>query len=154
MFKVSRKSEYALIAVQHLAHHARAGVVPVAEIAHAQEIPADILAKVLQGLKHAGIVVAAKGASGGYRLSRPPAEIRFLDVVRPFEEHLALAPCQNEHGCKRTICSLRGPMAALNDFLLQQVADIRMDAFLTPYAPQLRPMGTVNSLSLGQGARY
>lgn len=130
MFKVSRKSEYALIAVQHLAQHTHDGVMSVGEIAVAQQIPADILAKVLQGLKHAGILSAVKGAGGGYRLARALADIRFLDVVRPFEEQLAVAPCQNGHTCERTVCSLRGPMAALNGFLLQQFEDIRMDAFL------------------------
>ena len=64
MFKVSRKSEYALIAIQHLARRARDGVTSVAELAQAENIPPDILAKVLQGLKRAGLLTAAKGAGG------------------------------------------------------------------------------------------
>lgn len=51
MFKVSRKSEYALIAVQHLCRQPRNTLISVAELAIAQNMPPDILAKVLQGLK-------------------------------------------------------------------------------------------------------
>ena len=134
MFKVNRKSEYALIAVQHLARRARDGVTSVAELAQAESIPQDILAKVLQGLKHAGVLVAVKGASGGYRLARPPAEIYFLDVVRPFEEQLAVVSCQVDHATceRRGDCTLRAPMTALNTFVLQQFADLTMDMFMAP----------------------
>ncbi len=60
MFKVSRKSEYALIAVQHLARRAQDGVTSVTELAQAENISPDIMAKVLQGLKRAGILSAVK----------------------------------------------------------------------------------------------
>ncbi len=135
MFKVSRKSEYALIAVQHLARRARDGVTSVAELAQAENIPPDILAKVLQGLKRAGLLTAAKGAGGGYRLSRPVQNIDFLDVIRPFEEQLAVVTCQNDHGgCGRGgDCTLRDPMAVLNTFVLRQFTGLTMDAFLTPH---------------------
>lgn len=134
MFKVSRKSEYALIAVQHLARRARDGVTSVAELAQAENIPPDILAKVLQGLKRAGILTAAKGAGGGYRLARSVHEILFLDVVRPFEEQLAVATCQNGHGgCTRSDCTLRDPMAVLNAYVLKQFTGLTMDSFLSPH---------------------
>ncbi len=135
MFKVSRKSEYALIAVQHMARRARDGVTSVAELAQAENIPPDILAKVLQGLKRAGLLTAAKGAGGGYRLSRPVQEIQFLDVVRPFEEQLSVVTCQNDHGgCDRGgDCTLRDPMKVLNAFVLRQFSNLTMDMFLSPH---------------------
>ena len=135
MFKVSRKSEYALIAIQHLARRARDGVTSVAELAQAENIPPDILAKVLQGLKRAGLLTAAKGAGGGYRLSRPVKEIHFLEVVRPFEEQLCVVSCQNDHGgCERGgDCTLRDPMTVLNAYMLRQFADLTMDMFLSPH---------------------
>lgn len=138
MFKVSRKSEYALIAVQHLARRPPGGVVSVAELASAENIPPDILAKVLQGLKHAGVLIAAKGAGGGYRLTRPVHELQFLDVVRPFEEQLAVVACQNQSplgDCDRGVgCTLRDPMTVLNAFVLRQFANLTMDMFLSPHA--------------------
>ena len=135
MFKVSRKSEYALIAVQHLAKRPREDVTSVSELAFAENIPADILAKVLQGLKRAGILSAVKGAGGGYRLSRPPREIYFLEVVRPFEEQIAVVTCQVKEGrCDRGgDCTLRDPMTVLNAFVLRQFSTLTMDLFLSPH---------------------
>jgi Rrf2 family protein len=135
MFKVSRKSEYALIAVQHLARRSQEDVTSVTELAYAENIPADILAKVLQGLKRAGILSAVKGAGGGYKLSRPVHDIYFLDVVRPFEEQLAVVNCQIvQGGCARDAdCTLRDPMAVLNAFLMRQFSNLTMDSFLSPH---------------------
>jgi Rrf2 family protein len=138
MFKVSRKSEYALIAVQHMSRHPYGEVVSVAELAAAETIPPNILAKVLQGLKRAGVLMATKGAGGGYRLARPVDEIRFLEVVRPFEEQIAVVTCQGADAtatsCERTGgCGLRDPMAVLNTYLLRQFENLTMDTFLQPH---------------------
>lgn len=160
MFKVSRKSEYALIAVQHLARRPQDDVTSVTELAFAENIPPDILAKVLQGLKRAGILCAVKGASGGYRLARPVKEIGFLDVVRPFEEQLAVVNCQNESGgCDRDgDCTLRDPMAVLNAFVLRQFSALTMDMFLSPHslvhgrsAPAEPGLGDVSLGTVGLG---
>ena len=131
MFKVSRNSEYALIALQHLIRAPGDGLVSVAELASAQRIPRDILAKVLQGLKRAGVLTAAKGVGGGYRLARPAEQIHFLDVVRPFEEQIAVVCCQSSRGeCDRDEdCTLREPMQVLNTFVMRQFEGLTMDLF-------------------------
>lgn len=131
MFKVSKKSEYALMAVQHMARLPIGKVVSVADLGAAEHIPAEILAKVLQGLKRSGILIATKGPGGGYKLSRPTAEIRFLDVVAPFEEQLGVVSCQNSPGeCDREgECKLRDPMGVLNLWLLQQFSGLSMELF-------------------------
>jgi Rrf2 family protein len=161
MFKVSRKSEYALMAVQYLGRQPRDAIISVAELSVAESIPQDILAKVLQGLKRAGVLTATKGAGGGYRLARSVAEIRFLDVVRPFEEQLAVVNCQSSapdcdrHDC----CSLRDPMTTLNAFVLRQFETLTMEMFVTPppwlqQTVRTQPMGGsqphVSGLSLSR----
>lgn len=135
MFKISRKSEYALLAVQLLSRKSPEALVSVAELATTEAIPPDILAKVLQALKRTGVLEAAKGSGGGYKLARPLAEIRFLDVVRPFEEQMAVVacqdgstvPCDRERGCQ-----LRDPMAVLNAYVMRQIETLTMDLFLAP----------------------
>ncbi len=135
MFKVSRKSEYALIAVQYLGRRPADALTSMAELSQAANIPPDVLAKVLQGLKHAGILIAVKGAGGGYRLSRDAEQIHFLDVVRPFEEQLAVVTCQvGPGGCDRGgDCTLRDPMTVLNAYILRQFGGLTMDMFLAPH---------------------
>ncbi len=135
MFKVCRKSEYALLSVQVMALRTGDSLVSVAELAASEGIPPDILAKVLQTLKRTGILLASKGAGGGYRLAHPLSEIRFLDVVRPFEEHMAVATCQNRTAlpCERMdFCRLRDPMSVLNSFVMRQVDTLTMAQFLAP----------------------
>ncbi|MSQ84039.1 MAG: Rrf2 family transcriptional regulator [Myxococcales bacterium] len=158
MFKVSRKSEYALIAVQYLAATYGGNVVSVTDLAGQCHVPVDVLAKVLQGLKRAGIVRAVKGAGGGYGLARPLAEIRFLDVVHPFEDTLAVVTCQMPNTeCERSDnCSLRDPMALLNAYIIRQFEALTMDMFVAPHqwlASATRTGTMVETMSLGRRMR-
>ncbi|GAB1813114.1 hypothetical protein MUNTM_21530 [Mycobacterium sp. MUNTM1] len=45
------------------------------------DLPEPYLAKVLKSLVNAGVLESVPGVAGGYRLSRPAAKIRVLDVV-------------------------------------------------------------------------
>lgn len=157
MFKVSRKSEYALMAIQHMARLEPDAVVSVADLAAQEGIPADLLAKVLQGLKKAGLLVASKGAGGGYRLARPAGEIRFLDVVRPFEEQIAVVSCHSPvTDCQRTdACSLRDPMSVLNAYLMRQFEQMTMELFVSPHTwltSGTRTTTPAGAMSLGRRA--
>lgn len=61
------------------------GLLPAARLADYHEVPPAYLAKHLQALSAAGIVVSAPGRRGGYRLARPAAEVTVLDIVRAVE---------------------------------------------------------------------
>jgi Rrf2 family protein len=61
------------------------GALPAAKLAEFHDVPAAYLAKHLQALAGAGVLQTAKGPRGGYRLSRPPAEITILDVVEAID---------------------------------------------------------------------
>ncbi len=102
VLKVSRKIEYALRAVIHLAAMTPGTVVPFREIARAREIPQDFLAKILKTLVDAGIVRSLRGARGGYRLGRPAGEISVLDVIEAVEGPIQINVCLNQTG--RSIC--------------------------------------------------
>lgn len=55
------------------------------ELAREVGVPAPYLAKVLGALARAGVLTAARGVGGGYRLARPADQIALVDVVEPFE---------------------------------------------------------------------
>jgi len=81
--RVSAKTEYACIAMLELAaNYASLQPVRVKAIADAHGIPQRFLVQILLQLKGAGLVESVRGASGGYLLSRPPAEISVADVVQ------------------------------------------------------------------------
>ncbi|HEV8025156.1 MAG TPA: Rrf2 family transcriptional regulator [Candidatus Nanopelagicales bacterium] len=58
-------------------------------IAAAQDIPVKFLEGILRQLRQAGIVASQRGAVGGYRLDRAPADISIADVVRALDGPLA-----------------------------------------------------------------
>src|SRR5262249_25457325 len=82
MFKLSKKADYGLIAVKHLATHRRGDHACSAnEVADEYGISTTLMAKVLQRLAKEGLVVAKHGSTGGYQLSKDPSQISALDVI-------------------------------------------------------------------------
>jgi Rrf2 family protein len=77
--------EWALHAVAVLAVVPPDSTLPASRLAEYHGVPAAYLAKHLQALSQAGIVESVAGRRGGYRLARPAADIRVLDVVLAVE---------------------------------------------------------------------
>ena len=81
MFKLSKKADYGLIAMKHLATHRQQSSSSASEIAEEYGISATLMAKVLQKLARQSLVIAKHGSSGGYQLARDPRQISALDVI-------------------------------------------------------------------------
>jgi Rrf2 family protein len=83
---ISAKTEYACLAVLELAVHYGSGEpVRVRSIAEAHGVPSRFLVQILLQLKGAGLVESTRGAAGGYRLLRDPAEITLAEVMAVIE---------------------------------------------------------------------
>jgi Rrf2 family cysteine metabolism transcriptional repressor len=91
--KLTRRSEYALLALIHLARAKGEGYVAVAAMAEAQGLPAKFLEQLLMALKRARLVQSQKGPHGGYRLARPAEKISLAEVIRLLDG--ALAPTES-----------------------------------------------------------
>ena len=91
--KLTRRSEYALLALIHLARFKGDGFVAVAAMAEAQDLPAKFLEQLLMALKRARLVKSRKGPHGGYRLARPAGKISLAEVIRLLDG--ALAPTES-----------------------------------------------------------
>ena len=79
MFSLSKKADYGLIALKHLALHTDESV-SAREIAKEYRIPAELLAKILQRMARKGLVISQQGTRGGYVLGRDPSKISIVDV--------------------------------------------------------------------------
>lgn len=101
MFKISQKTEYALRAVIELALRPGGDPVPARAIAGSQDIPLRFLEQQLSALARAGLVESFRGAGGGARLARDPAQIRVADVVDAMEGRLFPMYCLDpaDHTC-------------------------------------------------------
>jgi Rrf2 family protein len=91
--RLSHRSEYALLALVHLARHEGEGFLTVQAIAEAQDIPAKFLEQILLTLKRARYVRSMKGQRGGYHLARPATQVTLAEVIRLFDG--ALAPTES-----------------------------------------------------------
>ena len=100
---ITQKKQYALRAVFELAKHKDGPPLKSAEIAQSQAIPQRFLEIILNRLKHAGIVEAKRGYTGGFRLKRPTHEITvrqiFLALDESCNEAAACVSCLLEKDC-------------------------------------------------------
>jgi len=85
MFKLSKKADYGLIAVKHLATHRNAHACSANEISEEYGISTTLMAKVLQRLARHGVVAAKHGSSGGYQLAKAPEDITLGEVMNVTE---------------------------------------------------------------------
>ena len=112
MLKISQKLEYAIRAMIELAVRRPSGeLVPAREIAAAQQIPLRFLEQQLGALGRAGLVESFRGAGGGCRLARDPAEITVAEVADAIEGQLFPMFClePSDHTCfQDSQCGLQG----------------------------------------------
>lgn len=121
MLKLSKKADYGLIALKHLAMHGREGAASASDIAEAYGISAPIMAKVLQKLARNGLVVARHGSTGGYTLAREASRITALDVITAIDGPLFITSCVTHRGqCDQSsTCTVREPLRRVNDSILE-----------------------------------
>ena len=94
MIHLSRKTDYALVALAHLAGAcAQSGPVSAKEVATAVGLPEPVTQAVLKGLSQAGIICSTRGSSGGYEFLKTPQEISILSVVETIEGTVQLSAC-------------------------------------------------------------
>lgn len=120
MFKLSKKADYGLIAMKHLANHRQEHACSANEIAEGYGISATLMAKVLQKLAKQGLVAAKHGSTGGYQLARQPDKISALEVLTAIDGPVLITSCVTSHGnCDATErCSVKEPLQRVNESIL------------------------------------
>lgn len=124
MLKLTKKADYGLIALKHLA--VKGAAASAKEIAETYRIPLPLLAKVLQSLGKTGFLIAEHGTNGGYRLARPAQQITALEVVRAIDGPIILTACFTDHGeCDQSqSCNVKEPLRKLHEGILKLLNDI------------------------------
>jgi Rrf2 family protein len=91
--KLTVRSEYALLALVHLARDESDRFISVEAIAQSQGIPPKFLEQIMLTLKRAKYLRSTKGQRGGYRLAKPADKITLAEIVRLIDG--ALAPTES-----------------------------------------------------------
>jgi Rrf2 family protein len=128
MLKLTKKADYGLIALRHLAA-SRRGCASAKDISDAYRIPAPLLSKVLQKLAKAGLLSSEQGTNGGYRLARDPHDISALEVIRTLDGPIILTHCFTEHAepiqCDQSsLCPVREPLRKVHEGILRLLSGI------------------------------
>lgn len=127
MLKLTKRTEYGLIALVHLAERAAGttpgdpvDVVSARAIGDQFPVPRRLLAEALKALQVGGLVDSTRGAQGGYRLARPAADISLGEIVKVLEGAPSLTSCEGlgaaraEGGCDvEPVCPIRSPLSRL-----------------------------------------
>ena len=143
MLRLSKKSDYALIAMKHLATRPDGGASSSArEISECYDIPLELLAKVLQRLVRARLLVSVQGTRGGYRLGRNAQLISVADVIQAVDGPVTVTACSDtDHNCDQyTKCSIRDPLWKIKNRIIEalntvSVAEMAVEADAPPPAP-------------------
>jgi len=116
MLKITRKVEYALIALRHLQANKEGQLSSAKEMAEAYGIPQELLAKILQRLAREDIIIAVKGATGGYKLATDPNTINMTKFFEIMEGPMGIMDCYFDSGCDQLHgCTIRTPINRIND---------------------------------------
>ena len=152
MLRLTKKADYGLMALKYLAEQgepeskpSRAGsasthtaaAFSAKDIAEAYHIPAQLLAKILQTLAKAGILVSHAGTNGGYALARPASKISAFEVIRAIDGPLFITSCITIHGTCDLAghCTIKEPLRKVNDSIKDLLSGLSVADLIEPPDP-------------------
>jgi Rrf2 family protein len=141
MLRLSKKADYALLAMRHLAANSAREAISARELAEMYAIPPELLAKVLQKLVRARLLESHQGIRGGYGLSRPPEAVSVAEVIQAIDGPLTVTACsEDDHSCDQYVkCGIRDPLWRIKDRIIAALAATSVAELATEMAPAPAP---------------
>jgi Rrf2 family protein len=126
MLRLSKKADYALMAMKHLAQKPAGPSTSAREIAEQYDIPIELMAKVLQRLVRTGLLVSTQGTRGGYALSRSSSSISVADVIQAIDGPFTVTACSTENSdCDQySKCSIRDPLWQIKERIVAALGTV------------------------------
>jgi FeS assembly SUF system regulator len=146
MLKLTKKADYGLIAMRHLAQHADLGACSASDLAEMYSMPQEALAKILQRLSKAGLLLSQYGSNGGYTLARDPRTITAFDVIRAIDGPLFMTSCSTSTSdCDQSHrCTVREPLRKVSRSIEEVLSRLTIWEMIEPEqepVPQLVTLG-------------
>jgi len=136
MLRLTKKADYGLMALKYLAEQtddstdsgSLGSARSAKEVAEAYHIPPPLLAKILQTLARAGLLVSHAGTNGGYALARRAKDISAFEVIRAIDGPLFITSCITIHGTCDLAghCTIKEPLRKVNDSIKDLLSGIRI----------------------------
>ncbi len=142
MLTLTRKCDYALIALSHLSRFPDT-VTSAREVSDQYKIPLPVLMNILKQLTREGIITSVRGARGGYRLAVDARELTLKSLILAIEGPVRLVRCadltsvngdgEKVEPCLRIdCCPVRGPVLQLHHKLDQFLAGVTLSDIVDP----------------------
>jgi Rrf2 family protein len=149
MISLTRKTDYALIAIAFLAEHPRR-IASAREIAEARDLPAALLMNILKELQHHGILRSTRGVKGGYEIAVDLHAVSLHELVVALEGPVRLVACAGESTCQHDSetdanacrvsghCAVQAPLQALHERLVKFLGEVPLAEVVLPGAGDLK----------------
>ena len=130
--KFSSRAIYGMRAMLALARTHGQGSTFLKDIVEREGLPGTYLEQLMVPLRKSGLVMAVRGARGGYTLARHPSEISVLSIIEALEGPLNLADCATGGPCcsNPELCALQELWAQGSQALTQLYQGISLAALL------------------------
>jgi Rrf2 family protein len=131
MMRLSKKVEYAVIALLDMERNGNGKWLSAKEIAGRNRIPAELLGRILNRLVHAGMVESVQGVKGGFRLQRALDRIALSDVVEAVDGPVRLTCCQEDpKACGQFGgCDIRKPVLKVQQDFIKYMRGVSVASF-------------------------
>jgi Rrf2 family protein len=128
MLRLTKKADYALMAVKYLAEHQDVEAASAKDIAAHYHLPLQLLAKILQQLTRTGLLVSHAGTNGGYSLAKGAGDITAFEVIHAIDGPVFITSCETDHGpCDLNgNCTIQEPLRRVNDSIRDVLTGLRI----------------------------
>jgi FeS assembly SUF system regulator len=152
MLKLTKKADYGLIAMRHLAQHADLGACSAKDLAEMSSMSQEALAKILQRLSKAGLLLSQYGTNGGYTLARDPRTISAFEVIRAIDGPLFITSCSTtDSDCDQShSCTVREPLRKVSRSIEDVLSQLTIWELTKPEQSPASELVTLGWLS-GEG---
>ncbi|MCC6683015.1 MAG: Rrf2 family transcriptional regulator [Phycisphaeraceae bacterium] len=143
MLALTRKADYALVALTYLGRLQRqqAGPVSARQIASQFDLPTPLLSNVLKDLAQAKLVSSTRGPSGGYELAGDPQRTTLMEIITAVEGPVQLSLCTDSttglsimgQGCSHeNCCPIRSPIRRLHQRIANMLEQMTLADLMEP----------------------
>jgi len=131
----SQKIDYGLFLLTKLAEQKSGEPVSLKTVSEENFLSFYFMQKVALDLRRAGLIMAARGKTGGYVIARDAADIKLLEVLEALEGPVALMHCLR-HGVDAKVCEreedcrVRSGFGMLNEIIINTLSEFTLEDFI------------------------
>jgi Rrf2 family protein len=140
MLKLSKKTEYAIIALMAMINGNDNKLYTSKELSQKHNIPPELLGKVMQSLAKNNLIISHQGVKGGYQITGNLSDINIISVITAVEGPLQVVDCVSVEACdcnQLSSCNIKGPMEMIQSELFSFLGNISLKDLKDKYSPMV-----------------